>query len=584
MKKTATLFVFFWFALLHAQLSDALVGFEGVKGFYVQFPQADLSEVPPGLDKEAKGRLVYDLLSRQAERTQKNVRQMLDERGVFYRNFLIVNTIFVKGDASLAQLLSRQPGVVRITAQNRFVVSPIEEEQAFIGFRDSSYTDWGLVKIGADKVWEMGIRGEGVVVAGGDTGYDWTHPAIKSKYRGYDAVSDTAVHDYNWHDAIHSINPLHGDTMPVPELNPCGLSVPYPCDDNRHGTHTMGTMVGADSINKIGVAPGAKWIACRNMERGYGTPMSYLECFEWFLAPTDLDNANPDPAKAPHVINNSWSCPPMEGCDTSNFFLLESAVNALKAAGIVVVVSAGNTGGQGCGSVSTPAAIFENSFSVGATRSNDTIAGFSSRGPVFVDSSERMKPDVSAPGVGVLSSIPGNRYARFSGTSMAGPHVAGAVALMISANPDLAGQVDEIEQILEETAYYVLDSQCTQVDSLEYRNNVYGHGRIDVYEAVLRALDFVSSNTAMEPESDRKLKVFPNPFDRRIHLIGSEGNEAGSFLLYDLSGRLIFRKEIELSGGQGALDIELPIKSNQVLFYRYLDQSGEEYSGKLVKW
>ena len=200
-----------------------------------------------------------------------------------------------------------------------------------------------------------------------------------------------------------------------------------PCDDQGHGTHTMGTMIGSEGDNQIGVAPDAQWCACRNMERGYGTPFTYIECFEWFLAPTDLNNENPDPSKAPHVINNSWGCPPTEGCNPDNFELMNIVVNNLRAAGIVVVVSAGNDG-SGCGSVYTPAAIYEGSFSIGATRSNDTIAGFSSRGPVWSDGSNRLKPNVCAPGTNVRSSVPGGGYDYSSGTSMAGPHVAGLVA------------------------------------------------------------------------------------------------------------------------------------------------------------
>merc|ERR1712127_902407 len=100
-------------------------------------------------------------------------------------------------------------------------------------------------------------------------------------------------------------------------------------------------MVGEDNDNQIGVAPGAKWIACRNMERGNGTPATYIECFEWFMAPTDLNNENPDVSKAPHVIANSWSCPTSEGCDSTNWHVMEAVVQNLKASGVVVVVSAG---------------------------------------------------------------------------------------------------------------------------------------------------------------------------------------------------------------------------------------------------
>jgi subtilisin family serine protease len=254
----------------------------------------------------------------------------------------------------------------------------------------------------------------------------------------------------------------------------------------------MGTMVGNDSMgNQIGVAPGAKWIGCRNMENGYGRPSTYLECFEWFLAPYALDSLSTtgDPTKMPHVINNSWGCPPAEGCDTSVFHIMKLAVDHLKLAGCVVVVSAGNSG-SACGTVNDPSAIFENSFSIGATNSSDEIAGFSSRGPVTVDGSNRIKPNVSAPGVSVRSAIRNNGYGSSSGTSMAGPHVAGLVALLISANPTLAGEVDKIEDIIEQTAVNLTSNNqsCNGIPGTSIPNNTYGYGRIDAVAAINMAL------------------------------------------------------------------------------------------------
>ncbi|MEO1628460.1 MAG: S8 family peptidase, partial [Bacteroidota bacterium] len=208
------------------------------------------------------------------------------------------------------------------------------------------------------------------------------------------------------------------------------------------------------------------------------------ECFQWFLAPTNSNGNNPDATKAPHVINNSWGCPTSEGCNSGNFATMEAVVNSLKTAGIVVVVSAGNSG-SGCNTVNTPAAIYENSFSVGATNSSDNIAGFSSRGPVTVDGSGRAKPNVSAPGVAVRSCIRNGRYASFQGTSMAGPHVAGAVALIISADPGLAGQVEVIESALETTSVGRTTTQnCGGVSGSSIPNNTYGYGRIDALAAI----------------------------------------------------------------------------------------------------
>ena len=393
---------------------------------------------------------------------------------------------------------------------------PEEREQQALDFREG--VEWGIAAIGADQVWDMGFTGQGVVIGGQDTGYEWDHPAIKESYRGWDDTLSQADHNYNWHDAIHEIDSMNGPPY-IAEANPCGLSSLVPCDDHNHGTHTMGTMTGtvSDEGKSIGVAPGAKWIACRNMERGYGSPASYIECFEWFLAPTDLNGENPDPSKAPHVIANSWSCPEIEGCTPANFETMQIAVDNLKAAGVVVVVSAGNSGSQ-CHTVSTPAAIFENSFTIGATRQTDTIANFSSRGTVTVDSSNRLKPNIAAPGVGIRSSIRNGGFATFSGTSMAGPHVAGAVALLISANPELAGQVEAIEDLLESTARPMLsDQDCGGVSGMEVPNAVYGYGRMNILAAVQETVSTSSRETLTTALT---LQAAPNPA-REIVLLTS---------------------------------------------------------------
>ncbi|MFM2392945.1 MAG: hypothetical protein RLZZ546_927, partial [Bacteroidota bacterium] len=264
---------------------------------------------------------------------------------------------------------------------------------------------------------------------------------------------------------------------------------PFPCDDNNHGTHTMGTMVGDDYAgNQIGVAPLAKWIGCRNMDEGDGVLSTYVECFEWFLAPYPVggNSAMGDPSKAPHVINNSWGCPTSEGCNNTNFSIMEMALNNLRNAGTVIVVSAGNSG-SACNTVKDPPAIFQNSFSVGASNSLDAIAGFSSRGVVSIDGSNRLKPNVVAPGVAVRSCINGTGYASYQGTSMAGPHVAGLVALIISANPSLAGEVDEIESIIQETSKRLTSTQNCNDPGTNIPNAVFGYGRIDALAAVKRA-------------------------------------------------------------------------------------------------
>jgi subtilisin family serine protease len=249
----------------------------------------------------------------------------------------------------------------------------------------------------------------------------------------------------------------------------------------------MGTMVGDDDQgNQIGMAPAAKWIGCRNMnDAGIGSPASYIECYQWFVAPTDLDDANPDPSKGPDVINNSWSCPPGEGC-TSNILL--AVVQSVRAAGILTVHSAGNRGPT-CGSVDYPAAIYDESFTVGATTYTDVIWSGSSRGPVTVDGSNRLKPDISAPGTSIYSSILNGGFGYMSGTSMAAPHVAGVAALLISAYPQIAGQVDLLEEIMNSSALPKFSSQnCGGIQGTVQPNNTYGFGRIDALSALNRLM------------------------------------------------------------------------------------------------
>ncbi len=519
---------------------------EGRATAIVEFcPRADLSGAAALSDKAEKGRYVYEALCAAADNpAQKALLRRLDELGLPHRSLVLVNAVVVEAPPAVLEEIAQSPVVCRLHADPP-VRRPEPVRYNVQGTRGGPpMLAWGLSYMRADSVWALGINGQGVIIGGQDTGYDWDHFALRPNYAGWDGAA--ADHNYRWHDAIHALNPLNNDTTNLPTNNPCGLDVAEPCDDGGHGTHTMGTMAGLQdtSGNPIGVAPGARWIGCRNMERGWGSPSTYLECFEFFLAPTDLSGQNPDPARAPHVINNSWGCPPIEGCDPSNFALMDQAIENLRAAGIVVVVSAGNDG-PACATVQNPAAIFEGSFSVGATDFNGQIAAFSSRGGVEIDSSGRPKPNVAAPGVAVYSSVPGNGYAFNSGTSMAGPHVVGLVALVISANPALAGQVEAIETIIEQSAVPAYDTvDCSGVAGTAHPNNTYGWGIVDAVRAVQLAQQWTGTAQPIRGEADNGLLLAPNPFSEFLRVQWKPGVARPTQLwVCDPLGRTVFAVE-----------------------------------------
>ncbi|WP_018254635.1 S8 family serine peptidase [Salinispora mooreana] len=398
-----------------------------------------------------RARAVHQLLTDTAARTQADLLRLLDARKAEHTSYWIANAIQVHGDGALIDEIANRPEVERIEPiRSRPLIEPTPAEaEARI-----DAVEWGIAEIGAPQVWdEFGDRGEGIVIANIDTGTQYDHPALVNSYRG-NLGGGSFDHAYNWFD-------------------PTGIcSDSEPCDNNDHGTHTMGTMVGDDGgDNQIGVAPGARWIAAKGCEFTTCSDPALLASGQWILAPTDANGENPRPELRPDIVNNSWGGGP-------NDPWYQQTVEAWRAAGILPVFSSGNAG-PSCGSAGSPGD-YESSYAVGAYASSGAIASFSGRG----SGTELLKPNIAAPGVSVRSSIAGGGYAAFSGTSMAAPHVAGTAALIWSVAPSLRGDLPATEALLDRTARDVDDTSCggTAAD-----NNVFGEGRLDAYAAVNEA-------------------------------------------------------------------------------------------------
>jgi len=427
--------------------------------------------------------------------------ERLRELGVTQmRSFWVANFIQVTATLDVAREVATWPEVLRLepnehqvrlhlpeqpnnTTENQHATNNSPRDGVVsLHKRGIQNVMWHHTIMNVPALWERGITGEGIVVGSADTGVQYDHPALLTQYRGYNGN-----HDYNWFDPVETS-----------ASNPCGSHSSAPCDDNGHGTHTTGSAVGDDGAdNRIGVAYGAKWIACRNMDRGTGTPLWYIECLQFMLAPTKRNGDDPQPSLRPHVIINSYACPEDEGCSDLN--ILREAVDNVVNAGIFMAVAAGNTGAS-CSTIGMPPAVYESSYTVGASDSKNNLAHFSSRGPILLGGGgARIGPQITAPGVSIVSSFPGGGYHTLSGTSMATPQISGVVALLGQAYPSLQRDVESMGDLMAQTAHRVATSACSS-DASEPMNNLYGYGIVDAESAYL-FLEAPSSSPSASPSA-----------------------------------------------------------------------------------
>jgi subtilisin family serine protease len=438
--------------------------------------QPDLSAAYQMTDWHARGWYVYRTLHEHANRSQSDLRSWLELRGLPYQPLWIVNAIKVRGTDADVQTLAARADVAMLRANYMMnlprpeVGAPEAQPAAasFVATEELSGTvEWNIDQIDAERVWQtFGVTGDGVTVATIDSGVFYEHPALREQYRGYRAIGEPE-HAYNWYD-------------------PSGVSS-APVDDINHGTHVMGTISGRGGGSAerpfVGVAPGIDWIAARGCLNNTCRDSDLIASAQWILAPTDQEGKNPRPDLRPHVVNNSWASE-----STNDFYISYTA--AWRAAGIFPVFAAGNSGHAECSTAAAPGN-YTDVFAVGASNTSDTIASFSSIGP---GREETLKPDLVAPGIFIRSTVANTQvlYAQLQGTSMAAPHVSGAVALLWSANPLLIGDYEATYELLTSTA---LPRTDTAFDNDRYDNcrandvpnNVYGHGRLDTYAAVAAA-------------------------------------------------------------------------------------------------
>ncbi|MGW1179952.1 S8 family serine peptidase [Streptomyces drozdowiczii] len=432
--------------------------------FVVLKDKADLTPAKRKHGHAARAKSAFDELKTKAHKSQQSLNTFLDKEKVGHQDFWIANAVKVTGDQDLVEQLSKRSDVARIVKEQHYKLDDIVSQPTAAQTKaavkaatkaqaaEEGTPEWGVKDIKADRVWDdYEDRGEGIVIANVDSGVQFDHPDLVDNYRGNNG-DGSFTHDYNWYD-------------------PSGVCpTSAPCDNNGHGTHTMGTMVGK---NGVGVAPNAKWIAAKGCETDTCSDANLLKAGEWILAPTDENGNNPRPDLAPNIVNNSW------GGDGTFY---TDILNAWNAAGIFEAFAAGNDGdGTTCSTTHPPGAQVE-SYGVGAYDVNGKIGNFSGFGPSPIDGS--MKPNISAPGVDVRSTWPGNAYNTISGTSMATPHLAGAVGLLWSAAPSLIGDIDATRALLNEGAIDVDDTHC---GGTAEANNVWGEGKLDILASIDKA-------------------------------------------------------------------------------------------------
>jgi subtilisin family serine protease len=501
---------------------QALINQNESTGYVIHFKAKPNLSRAYTMDWKSRGEFVVKNLQHAANTSQTSVKAYLNSRNAQYRDFWIGNMIIVeKSDLSTFNGLKGFSEIDRIGQRPKIILyEPVERGT------DGSQTmavEPNLSHVKADQVWALGYTGTGITVANIDTGVRYTHQALVNQYRG-NSGGGIFDHSYNWWD------PYSEHTTPA--------------DDNGHGTHTMGTMVGYDGgSNRIGMAPGAKWIACRGCSTSDCSDAALLECAQFVAAPWDSNKQNADPSKRPHVVNNSWG-----DCGTSYDNWYRAVVDNWHAAGIYPVFSNGNASNcsyqepPGCNTVGNPGR-YGNVTGVGSSgRDDGQYASHSNWGPtdnpdtVNPAGYPNIKPQIVAPGVNIRSSVNTGDTAYqggWTGTSMSAPHVTGLIALMYGACSAVSRQYGSVETILQNTAIAIpYASGCGGEGPGNVPNNATGWGEIDALAAVMQAVSVCgpTGNLTGKVLSSKDQKPVPNA-TITINALSVVTNDQGEYAL-----------------------------------------------------
>ncbi len=404
-----------------------------------EYPYAELA----AMTNEDKCVVMKDVALNSQRDITDYIRTLPQAQAEMGGQFWIFNGFHVQATPAVIRNLAERPDVWFICSNATVQLDAMQSDDQT---PDLDAIEWNILKIKADSCWYAGFNGQNIIVGHVDTGVLTTHAALTGKW----------LSPY-WVDGVN------------------GQSSPY--DDHSHGTHTMGTICGGDGpgafTNDIGVAYGLRFIPTKAFNSGGSGSYTSIDTCMHYLA--NLKSGGIDI----RAIGNSW------GSSSGSELHYWTTVLNWKTLGVFPVFSNGNSG-PSAGTVGAPGS-YPLSCGVGATTSTDAIASYSSRGPApnispindptywYYSTWNLLKPDVSAPGSGIRSSLNNGGYGSMDGTSMASPHVTGGAAVLLSKNSSLTPT----------DLYNLFRNYCDQPSGGgTYPNNNYGWGRINLYRSL----------------------------------------------------------------------------------------------------